>query len=177
MNEEKEIELLPCPCGEIPRKLITYGTDAKWKYVCGNCCHGWSVEFRTNYYKHGTPELINLAIEAWNIAIRGIKHQPCNHVELDEDKVKNYLYAMGDGIYTMDNAKDVAHNICKQFSQPKIKLPSEESILNVIITTNINEPALSTLKDGNPVYISIKDIQIIAKAILQHIKEINGIKE
>lgn len=46
---------------------------------------------------------------------------------LDYEKVKNFLYANADGIYTMDNAADVSKNICQAFGQPKdaVSVPFE----------------------------------------------------
>jgi hypothetical protein len=45
---------------------------------------------------------------------------------LDYEKVKNFLYANADGIYTMDNATDVSKNICQAFGQPKDAVSVEE---------------------------------------------------
>jgi hypothetical protein len=49
---------------------------------------------------------------------------------LDYEKVKNFLYANADGIYTMDNAADVSKNICQAFGQPKdaVSVPTVEEI-------------------------------------------------
>ena len=63
-------ELKSCPCGKTPTAINIYGTDSKWKWVSGDCCGEWSIEFRTNYAKDGSSKLNNYAKEAWNDAPR-----------------------------------------------------------------------------------------------------------
>ncbi|MCP4354144.1 MAG: hypothetical protein GY793_00665 [Proteobacteria bacterium] len=62
-----------CPCGKIPIELtIEEGYTCKHAWVAGDCCGGWSIEFRTNYYETDTLECMELATLAWNNAIRAI---------------------------------------------------------------------------------------------------------
>ncbi len=65
-------QLKPCPCGETPSKLHITGNGQgyKWADATGDCCGEWSIEFRTQYLAHGSPECMELAIEAWNGAPR-----------------------------------------------------------------------------------------------------------
>ncbi len=71
MTTPKEQEILKsCPCGRTPKKLCIYGLDAKWKFVMGECCNEWSIEFRTAYFKDGSKELMDMATIAWNEAPR-----------------------------------------------------------------------------------------------------------
>lgn len=58
--------LKPCPCGKTPESLHIADNGSKWAYVSGNCCNGWSVEFRTQYHRIETDECMVLAIKAWN---------------------------------------------------------------------------------------------------------------
>lgn len=73
-NDDKDFK--PCPCGKQPTKLHIVGSDAKWKWVSGDCCNEWNVEFRTGYYKDESPELMERAIYAWNYAPRPTPQQP-----------------------------------------------------------------------------------------------------
>lgn len=65
-------DLLSCPCGETPKKLIICdaGQGGKWANVTGDCCAEWTIEFRTQYEKLDSNECMELAIEAWNEAPR-----------------------------------------------------------------------------------------------------------
>ena len=63
-------KLKPCPCGKTPETLHIADNGSKWAYVSGNCCNGWSIEFRTQYNRIETDECMALAIEAWNEAER-----------------------------------------------------------------------------------------------------------
>jgi len=71
--EDSEIKLKKCPCGEIPETLGLSGnkTNLEWAYVFGDCCGEWSVECWTNYNPLDSPEVHELAVEAWNGAPRG----------------------------------------------------------------------------------------------------------
>lgn len=52
---------------------------------------------------------------------------------LDEEAVKQYLYAHSNGIYTMDNAKDVAKTICAKFGSGQAGVGlDEESVFQAI---------------------------------------------
>ena len=65
------VELKGCPCGKVPEALVIEGQNRqKWQHVAGTCCGTWEVEFRTSYYPNGSPELMELAIAAWNDAPR-----------------------------------------------------------------------------------------------------------
>ena len=66
-------ELAKCPCGQRPTELCINGDREKWSHVSGNCCDEWSVEFRSEWYRNDDPELMELAIKAWNKAQRGFK--------------------------------------------------------------------------------------------------------
>lgn len=64
-------KLKPCPCGRpIQELIITPGYSDKYSWVSGNCCGEWSIEFRTNYNKYESIELMELAADAWNAAPR-----------------------------------------------------------------------------------------------------------
>ena len=74
-----DTELKPCPCGKIPpnpESLHIIGADAKWKWVSAPCCAEWSIEFRTQYHEEGSPEIIALALDAWNEATRNTRPKP-----------------------------------------------------------------------------------------------------
>jgi len=68
-----EQKLKPCPCGQIPSRLvISYsGQGEKWAYVRGECCGIWEIEFRTQYNDLASPECKALADKAWDEAPRG----------------------------------------------------------------------------------------------------------
>lgn len=106
-------------------------------------------------------------------------HPPCNHVELDREDVLNVLNVLKnnvnhvwiiDGIEvnecrcSMKHLPNVADAICAKFSQPKIKLPSENELVNIISNECYEEYPKGCYLNA-------------AQAILQHIKEINGVKE
>ncbi len=65
-------ELAPCPCGEIPKKLIVDGPEIykSRAMVSGYCCGEWHIEFRTYYEPLGSEKIMRLAREAWNAAPR-----------------------------------------------------------------------------------------------------------
>jgi len=64
--------LKPCPCGKVPDDLGITGEDrAKWSYASGTCCGEWHIEFRSDYLLSDDPELMLLAISAWNETPRG----------------------------------------------------------------------------------------------------------
>jgi len=59
------MELKPCPCGKVPKKLLIGQRDSDiWTYVSGDCCGIWEVEFSAS------EECMKYAIEAWNDAPR-----------------------------------------------------------------------------------------------------------
>jgi hypothetical protein len=64
--------LAPCPCGQIPPRLIVQGEheDPKYAYVSGCCCDEWAIPFRNNRERIGSPASIALATAAWNGAPR-----------------------------------------------------------------------------------------------------------
>jgi hypothetical protein len=66
-------ELAPCPCGEIPEKLIVDGPEIykSLAMVSGYCCGKWHIEFRTYYAPLDSEKILRLAREAWNAAPRG----------------------------------------------------------------------------------------------------------
>lgn len=73
MTEEElsSRDLLVCPCGKTPDRLVICESySCKWAWVSGNCCSEWNVEFRTKYYKIDSPECMDLAIREWNSAPR-----------------------------------------------------------------------------------------------------------
>lgn len=63
-------EFASCPCGEIPEKLCVTEQCGKHALVAGYCCGEWHVEFMTKYHAIGSPELMALALAAWNAAPR-----------------------------------------------------------------------------------------------------------
>lgn len=63
-------EFASCPCGEIPEKLCVTEKNGHIALVAGICCGGWGVEFLTRYQEIGSPELMALALAAWNAAPR-----------------------------------------------------------------------------------------------------------
>lgn len=93
-NDDKDFK--PCPCGKQPTKLHIVGSDAKWKWVSGDCCNEWNVEFRTGYYKDESPELMERAIYAWNYAPRPTPQQPSEKKALSLDDIENILYKQFD---------------------------------------------------------------------------------
>lgn len=141
-------ELRECPCGKVPTKLHIYGEDAKWKWVSGDCCNEWNIEFRTGYHKVGSKEIMERAIYAWNYAIRHQKQESEPVQELsDEDKewmnapmgppepstpasgfdekevikiIDNYLRCCGinPGLMSPYNTGFLAQSICAHFSKP-----------------------------------------------------------
>ena len=65
--EECNLNLKPCPCGETPTELhLDTGNCSKYAYASGDCCNGWSVEFRTNYHTIAAPECMEIAVDCWN---------------------------------------------------------------------------------------------------------------
>ena len=68
-------KLLPCPCGEIPSGVgvTSAGQGGKWAWVNGDCCGVWCIEFRTDYNALDSSECLELAVEAWNEALRANK--------------------------------------------------------------------------------------------------------
>ena len=65
-------ELAPCPCGQIPEKLIVDDSGhARCALVAGYCCGEWAIGFRTNRSKFDSEENIRRARVAWNAAPRG----------------------------------------------------------------------------------------------------------
>ena len=61
------MKLKKCPCGDTPTELFINGSDRdKWMLVSGTCCDEWFIDFRSNYLKLDDPELMKLAIIAWN---------------------------------------------------------------------------------------------------------------
>ncbi len=68
-------DLAPCPCGQVPEKLIVEysGQGSKWAMVNGYCCGEWNIEFRTYYEPLDSEKIMRLAREAWNAAPRGNK--------------------------------------------------------------------------------------------------------
>jgi len=71
---KEETKLKPCPCGETPNSICIplSHEDLKWVSCSGNCCGEWAIEFRNiGYNKLDSPEIMKLAIEAWNNAPRG----------------------------------------------------------------------------------------------------------
>ena len=70
MNAEPEA-LAPCPCGQVPSRLIVQCEyRAKYAYVGGDCCDEWQIEFRNNYEPPGSAASIALARAAWTKAPR-----------------------------------------------------------------------------------------------------------
>lgn len=64
-------KLKPCPCGKVPSKLILEeGATCKYAYCGGNCCGAWLVEFPTGYAHVSSYAAMELAIPAWNGAMR-----------------------------------------------------------------------------------------------------------
>ena len=65
------MEIKPCPCGETPTKLVIF-TNGGYKYAqCyGDCCHEWSIEFRTVNYEPLSEDSYLSAVETWNRAPR-----------------------------------------------------------------------------------------------------------
>ncbi len=70
-NMKNTTELKQCPCGKIPGKLVIVVENLqKWSFACGNCCHDWHIEFRSDYAIG--DELMEKAIEAWNNTCRAV---------------------------------------------------------------------------------------------------------
>lgn len=70
---ERDVGLLPCPCGEVPTELIVTSHEGdwpKWAMASGNCCSDWHVEFRNDWKQIGSPECADRAARAWNKAAR-----------------------------------------------------------------------------------------------------------
>lgn len=65
-------ELMPCPCGKTPERLVVIGRDyaPQLAYASGDCCGDWSVEVRNHYAEIGSAECDRRAREAWNAAQR-----------------------------------------------------------------------------------------------------------
>lgn len=59
------------------------------------------------------------------IAICARFSAPGGLVPLSEDAVRKFLFANSDGIYTVDNARDVAKTICQRFGVPKVPTVEE----------------------------------------------------
>lgn len=77
-----EVEIKPCPCGRTPTTLsVTPGDTYRWA-KCGGmigetgCCGVWEVEFRrpSRAFELDGPEVLAVAIEAWNLAPRASDH-------------------------------------------------------------------------------------------------------
>lgn len=66
----------------------------------------------------------NMAIGYWNL--RASTTAPGEKlIPFEVDKVTHYLYAVSDGLYTMDNAKEVAINLNKKFGTPNCTCKNE----------------------------------------------------
>lgn len=65
-------ELMPCPCGMVPTRLVVDGDGErpKWAMVTGICCTEWHLHFRNSYHPIDSEESNRLAREAWNAAPR-----------------------------------------------------------------------------------------------------------
>jgi hypothetical protein len=62
-------KLKSCPCGKIPETLVINDENLiLWSLVCGDCCHSWHIEFKSDYATG--DELMSKAIDAWNNAPR-----------------------------------------------------------------------------------------------------------
>lgn len=60
-----------CPCGKVPKDVfVQQGACSKWAYVYGDCCGEWSIEFRTGYKDIESEACKELAVDAWNEALR-----------------------------------------------------------------------------------------------------------
>lgn len=71
MEQNRPNELLPCPCGKIPKSIvIEAGSTGTYAWVSGTCCGEWAIEFRTNNKPIWNVETINLGKIAWNNASR-----------------------------------------------------------------------------------------------------------
>lgn len=73
-NPEKAPAILPplrpCPCGQVPNRLILeMQRQAKYGNALGECCANWAVEFR-NGFTADQEESVVRATEAWNAAPR-----------------------------------------------------------------------------------------------------------
>ena len=73
-------ELMPCPCGQTPQRLVVEGVDdgesPKWARVGGLCCGSWDIEFRNDYMRVGSEQSNRRASEAWNAAPRAKAPEP-----------------------------------------------------------------------------------------------------
>ncbi len=139
-DQNKEIELLPCPfCGETPdiNDPLTFQMPMTSKWGCVVCCCN-GPEVRTGYMKVENWKW--KAIKEWNTR----SHPPCNHVDLDRN-TKQYI--------------DYCFSI---FSQSKIKMPTWVDIDKVIF-----------IHTNEKFRIPHVPRVLLAKAILQHIKDIN----
>ena len=59
------------PCGYRPSELhIQEGACPKYSFVSGSCCNNWIIEFRADYFKPDSDELMDRAIKSWNSAKR-----------------------------------------------------------------------------------------------------------
>ena len=64
--------LNPCPCGQVPERLIVSDDDVDGcAYVWGSCCGQWKIVFYAGEDGVNSPECMALAREAWNAAPRG----------------------------------------------------------------------------------------------------------
>jgi hypothetical protein len=84
-SQKPDIELRPCPCGKTPEGLFITdheGGSGKWKYVRGNCCGAWEIEYRSGYLK-GVEDL-RLAAFAWNQAPREGDEEP-KYADVSDD--------------------------------------------------------------------------------------------
>lgn len=70
------VELLPCPCGEIPANVRPIGDAVRAKYAeaSGDCCGEWIIEFR-NSYETDMAAICANAVRAWNDAPRAAPPQ------------------------------------------------------------------------------------------------------
>ena len=76
----------------------------------------------------------NIQKHKWNLAkviCQRFGSKENGLVELDEKELYNYMCDHADGIYTMDNAKDVAKSICQRFGSKR--LPTVEEIEKALL--------------------------------------------
>lgn len=65
------VTLKRCPCGKVPDRLeLMEGGTYKWALAYPDCCQEWMIEFHKGWYYLHEPEVMDLAIEAWNKAPR-----------------------------------------------------------------------------------------------------------
>jgi len=96
-------ELAPCPCGQVPEKLIVDASEhARCALVSGYCCGEWAIGFRTNRSKFDSEENIRRAREAWNAAPRG------NGNELLVDDLASLLRRVAHALRKFEPDNDLA---------------------------------------------------------------------